>query len=144
MRDIKFRAKRVDNGEWVYGSLFVDDCYDGETECYIEYMNYKTLPYKKSVKVKPETVGQFTELCDKNGKEIYDGDIVKILRGSCFIGYAKEGYLGTVYFNNRICGFELYYSNDDIFDSECISNFRDGYCEVIGNIYDNPELLKGE
>lgn len=137
MRDIKFRAKRVDNGEWVYGSLFVDDCYDGETECYIEYMNYKTLPYKKSVKVKPETLGQFTGPCDKNGEEIFEGDIVK--RNLAYITITAIVEWDLKYLQYTLTAIDKENKGKVWY---LTSNSED--YEIIGNVYDNPELLKGE
>lgn len=131
-REILFRGKRVDNGEWVEG--------DG-------------IQYPKSIKLKgtcwvggmqsmndwaqviPETVGQYTGLTDKNGRRIFEGDIIEYEekfgiarysvvwngKAACF---SAAGYEGMI-----IGDFAFYASNK---------------CEVISNIHDNPELMGGE
>jgi uncharacterized phage protein (TIGR01671 family) len=124
MREIKFRGKRVENGAWVYGQYF-----NVKRQGFYVGIGHYILP-ENSVfanKVNPKTVGQYTGLKDKNGKEIYEGDIVRHKQ------YIKWGELsectGTVAIDpNR--GVTVGYD----------SIGRD--IEVIGNIHDNPELLK--
>ncbi len=134
MRTIKFRGKRLQNGEWVLGSLLQVS----QKECYIVvYNDDGYIRYE----VDPETVGQFVGICDKNGKEIYEGDIVHgpivflkeqlyhegaIVWGNC--GSTTSG------FNIKISHLiECYVS----IDAKKLTNM-----EVIGNIHDNPELMK--
>lgn len=124
MRDIEFRGKRTDNGEWVHGYV----CrygWTGKENTYI-VPDYASALY--SLEVDPKTVGQYTGLKDKNGTKIFEGDIV-MLRGD------EEPY--QVVFDESC--FQIYDS------SVCyvMDNFYDYEMEVIGNIYDNPELLGG-
>ena len=119
MRTIKFRGKRIDNGEWVYGYLADED-----------YINDIDSIDLSSIKVDRDTVGQFTGLFDKNGKEIYEGDIL-------FIG-VKEG--ARIY--NKVCikdgCFGYVGENTGELMPFCHYNVTE---KIVGNIYDNPELL---
>lgn len=119
MRTIKFRGKRIDNGEWVYGYLADED-----------YINDIDSIDLSSIEVDRDTVGQFTGLFDKNGKEIYEGDIL-------FIG-VKEG--ARIY--NKVgikdgC-FGYVGENTGELMPFCHYNVTE---KIVGNIYDNPELL---
>lgn len=126
MREILFRGKRK-NGEWVYGHY---NEWDGKAR--ISGMINGVLD---NVEVIPDKIGEFTGLCDKNGTKIFEGDIVKseFLLGVVKYATAQEGFDG-------MCGFMV----DDIYDG--LQNYNGFWhqVEVIGNIYDNPELLKGE
>lgn len=132
MREILFRGKRIDNGEWVYGDLR-NGCYMIE-DCGIYIMKYPVIP---------ETVCQFTGLRDKNGKRIFEGDIVSQKRNGFEILYV------TIFTDKDVgsCGC-CYPSFDGIgFVFESVKGTRanafDLYpLEVVGNIHDNKEMLK--
>lgn len=92
--------------------------------------------------VKPETVGQYTGLTDKNGIKIFEGDIVK----GCSKSY-KKNYLCEVYFNENMCHYGLTinrgsYTKHQTHDWLELTKTKASKLEVIGNIYDNPELLE--
>ena len=125
MREILFRGKRTDNYEWIEGSLCTTIPSD-EDFYTISYFDFEG--YYIEEKVIPETVGQYTGLTDKNGKKIFEGDIIQFCTGMK-LHYIVEFGLG---------GFMV--SRYDIRDA--IINVYNCPCEVIGNIHDNPELLK--
>lgn len=136
-REIEFRGKRLDSDEWLYGDLM----HDNHHGCYV-YPNDCDGLYTEN-KVNPDTVGQFTGLLDKNGKKIYEGDIIKhpyvdpIFRD---LVEPKEGdgVTSEVVFHDGAFVVK-YHENDFIY----LDGFtRHGYVEVIGNIHDNPKLLK--
>ncbi|MCE8566514.1 YopX family protein [Bacteroides fragilis] len=124
-REIKFRGKRIDNGEWVYGYLADED--------YINDINSIDL---SSIEVDRDTIGQFTGLFDKNGKEIYEGDILGA--NGKIIGWIKggaRGYCYDVVYINYPTGekrWSLYGTVVEDFNNKI---------EVISNIHDNPELI---
>lgn len=123
MRQILFRGKRVDNGEWVCGDLSQHK----SGKRFIKRLNASALC---SYEVIPETLGQFTGLTEKNGNRIFEGDIVNIeypetTVKNCIIEYVGASFVGSTHADT----WEL-----------------DGYysLEVIGNIHDNGELLTAE
>ena len=121
MRKILFKGKRVDNGEWTEGYFF-----KSWDKVFLLWGMTGDCPNMEEVK--PETVGQYTGLCDKNGKKIFEGDI--LLKGfeKVLVKWNANQCRWGIYSNNyEICGF-----NEN----------TQGYFEVIGNIYDNHELLK--
>ena len=139
-REILFRGKRLDNGEWVYGYLIRhpsaaqigDDC----SPWYISVPPKDPDDLGGVYNVDPSTVGQYTGLTDRNGKRIFEGDIVEAGDYTAEDGYgeiiwdgddAKYAILGCNG-NTLMTDFEAYYGHE---------------LEVIGNIYDNPELLGG-
>jgi uncharacterized phage protein (TIGR01671 family) len=133
VKEIKFRGKRLDNSAWVYGLPSY-----GEREPKITEI--QTIPRSKEgvfVDVIPETVGQFTGLHDKNGKEIYEGDI---LRWKC----SKSGsnkikdYIVTIEWG--LHGYQILILDDGRWHTNK-SYWNDTDREVIGNTYENPDLL---
>lgn len=136
MREILFRGKTQQPcGEWIYGSLLTDYplCKNevDETVKFHYIVDGKAKELKK-VKVIPETVGQYTGLTDKNGKKIFEGDIIR--------GY---GVTGKVDFKKGLVWWDALFSQwrtnkECLYGSKQCATYR-----VLGNIHDNPELLKG-
>ena len=144
MRKIKFRGKTQD-GKWVYGDLIHTN-----TDS-IAILELDAPCLELVTDVVPDTIGQFTGLQDKNGNEIYEGDVVK---NKEIGGYGWER-LGVVRYYDKDCRFGIDITATNKFstrllftEGECTIN--DGYCtikytneyEVQGNIHDNPNLLK--
>ena len=140
VREILFRGKREDNGNWIVGSL-----HKSINDCYIIPLPVVT---SKS-KVIPETVGQFTGLADKNGKKIFEGDILTPLDDEIdFIVEFNNGCFNGVSY--AIKGAMMEYGWDEcaggygVVECEPLDSYHpEKYHEVIGNIHDNPELLEG-
>ena len=134
MREILFRGKRICNGKMMFGSLFC--CNDGD--CYIVADDFHRSHYR----VDPETVGQFTGLTDKNGKKIFEGDIVHVLGNQQVEDWKNVNYIGSIAFLDA--GFCVI---DGTIEDHAFRRYQlprlDFDLEVIGNIHDNPELLEG-
>ena len=128
MREILFRGKRISDGEWVEGYLGVEVGgapvieYCGTDEDVGDYVEEQF--------VNPETVGQYTGLTDKNGVKIFEGDICWFYGGDYYSGLWEQNAIVAI---------------TDMTDDEQTHYLKNAeYCEVIGNIYDNPELLEGK
>ena len=147
MREILFRGKQKE-GRWVEGVYFKHDtvkvCFSSDDpkprHLIIQdgFCDWGFEPPIHCVDVDPETVGQFTGLTDKNGKKIFEGDILSTENGT----FSNTG-MGHILFYKGM--WTSFYGQDalgrDCFDElHTVCNSR----EVIGNIYDNPELLEGE
>lgn len=142
MREIKFRGKRFYNNKWVYGNLFIDK--DGERYIlendYLEQDGHHLVCNSDTpVFMMEETIGQYTGLHDKNGKEIFEGDIVKIYDDYNAYGILA-GEIYEVYF--AFGGFRLKPKHNPKARGHWMEDGVD--FEVTGNIYDNPDLLEGD
>lgn len=126
MRNILFRGKRLDNGEWVYGSLVT---FNG----FHVIVDHHT-PNGDEVRVIANTVGQYTGLQDKNGKEIWEGDIVMAETNDEDHPMSELPFV-IVFSDGAFCIAE-----DEESPWAPIDTFMD--MEVIGNIHDHPNLLK--
>lgn len=144
MREIKFRGKRLDNGEWIYGSLLVSHFKDDKKERY--FITQFSGNYTFEHKVDPNTVGQFTGLRDKNGRDIWEGDIFKE-DGSGIVRSVFRVPGGLAFEDNPVSfGYDHrapVYPYSSIAEMQSVS-WLSQCCEVIGNIRDDPELLKTE
>ena len=133
MREILFRGKRVDNGEWVYG-YYCRCCYTDKEKDHI-IPHYASVLY--ALEVIPETVGQYTGITDKNGTKIFEGDLVSTdiarpfliveFRDGCFMFNCNDG--DTDYYDIMLPILD---------ESQTVYK----YGEVIGNIHDNYESIK--
>ena len=125
MREFLFHGKRKGDGKWVEGYLFTANWYLNDEKFTAIMRTYTTAYPHYEVsgweEVDPETVGQYTDLTDKNGKKIFEGDIVEIDGKR----YEVKYMLGQFFVGINI---PIAYKRFD--------------CEVIGNIHDNPELLQ--
>lgn len=132
MREILFRGKRKDNSEWVYGNYAVTD---NNGKQHFIFQN-KAFEFD----VVPETVGQYTGITDDNGKKIFEGDILGITNDDPDYDYITKVYLDCDTLCVDVQGQDYDYTSIgfaiEIWDDEC------DQVEVIGNIYDNPELLE--
>lgn len=142
MRDIEFRGKRTDNGEWVYGNL-VRGC-DEKYAYIVEFGNRELC--RNYVNVNPDTVGQYTGLTDNNGKKIFEGDIV-----NCVDINNGGSFTAIVSFGNPNCeynwGFQLVQMGVDNLNTDILlwvdMEEAGAYIEVISNIYDAAKTIRG-
>lgn len=150
MREILFKAKRIDNGEWVEGNLIDLDIDSGY--CYIvpPYKKASTLPINFLITdrmklVVPETLCQFTGLCDKNGKKIWENDIIKYHFGEIYAPI-KYGCYQNCFDSQKAehIGFYVDWS-----DEKCLRKDLGYWINMVdavpvGNVFDQPELLQEE
>lgn len=136
MREIKFRGKSEDNSEWFYGFLQKYQEKHASRLC-ICAVSVRTWKDALLYSVRPDTVGQFTGLLDKNGKEIYEGDI---------IGCHNPDIKHLIFYNEKQGRFMAALNGDIENDFVGVCGLDDSRWnaskEVIGNVYDNPEYLK--
>lgn len=152
MREILFRAKRQDNGEWIDGYLSYGNIIKTVRKCF-DWRGDYVCDSLEEHKVDKETVGQFTGLTDKNGKKLFEDDICRVIYidrrcNSNGEHYEAENIIieevvfekGTFCFKTTIEDIAMYRPiGFDIYGKQKIK-----YFEIIGNVIDNPELLESE
>lgn len=130
-REIKFRGKSIYDEEWLYGSLVKI-----EKDRYAVIPSLNDIEIGKSIsmyEVCLETIGQFTGLLDKNGKEIYEGDIIKGFDIIIEVWYSEDGACFMA---------EMKEPQNDMVD--ILGGYDTARMEIIANIYDHPQLIKEE
>lgn len=138
MREILFRAKRKDNGEWVEGYFVIGKWYLDEKERYailpIDLCFYPHCEINEWIEIAPKTICQYTGLTDKNGKRIWENDIVSAW---------SEGKYATGMVKQRIDGLYIIYPayQHNEFWGLCPDKNRKTNVEVIGNVFDDKHLL---
>lgn len=141
MREILFRGKIKDDGDWEEGGLVVFTDYDSGLKEYWIVHPGQTVDFRddREYEVVPETVGQYTGLTDKNGEKIFEGDIVKTKYGRLCI---------VVWFSSQACNgwdLETIRTVENCVHTkypDAIDLYKKENLEIVGNIHDNPELLE--
>jgi uncharacterized phage protein (TIGR01671 family) len=145
MREILFRGKRLDDGKWVYGA-YSQYNFSGEKDtgiieipCIIDYDDDCLW-----CEIVPESIGQYTGLTDKNGKKIFEGDIVEAhITQNALTHTEKYKGIYEVKYHDKNCYFYLAkQKNNILFDGNWSYFLRE--IEVIGNVYYNPKMMEDE
>lgn len=134
MREILFKAKRKDNGEWVEGGYFSEQYTEKK---FIICWNIFRLGFNEFIEVDAETICRYTGLTDRNGKKIWENDILKAHLDE---SYPEDiTYIKILWNEGRFCTNEKYST-----DIEMLVKWDAEHFQVCGNIFDNPELLEVE
>jgi uncharacterized phage protein (TIGR01671 family) len=142
MREILFKAKRIDNGEWVEGNYVKKYDLSGKRHLILYVDNYVRW---KCVGIDPKTLCQFTGLCDKNGKKIWENDIIKYHFGEIYAPI-KYGCYQNCFDAQKAehLGFYVDWTGDKCLRKDLGYWIDMVYAMPVGNIFDQPELLQEE
>lgn len=155
MREILYKAKRIDNGEWVSGGSIITFLDDGVKSFFMPQFNEKCICEHDEVtddilsfsdcrfyKVDPETICQYIGLADKNGRKIWENDIAHFHGDHDDICVIRYGEYNNNTQNRHIGFYTDWQTFDFIFRQDLGFWVREREIEVIGNVFDNPELLE--
>ena len=131
MREILFRGKDILTGEWLYGDL-IQSANEEDVKFIVPFTETNTRG------IIPKTIGQFTGCCDKNGKDIFEGDIVRHIQKYEISGEVES--TAVIIWNEAYSCWSVKYLNGRV---TAFLGCEYPKIEVISNVYDNPELLKG-
>lgn len=142
MREILFKAKRIDNGEWVEGCYVTSD---GKSFICMDIVEHYCVIALRWFEIDPETLCQFTGLCDKNGNKIWENDIIKYHFGEIYAPI-KYGYYQNCFDSQKTehVGFYVDWTGDKCLRKDLGYWINMVYAMPVGNIFDNPELLQEE
>jgi uncharacterized phage protein (TIGR01671 family) len=130
-REIIFRGKRIDNGEWIEGDgIHYPKSVNYKGICFIDGMKYRANDW---LEVAPETVGQYTGLKDNNANRIFEGDIIDVT----YFSYQQPESSAIFKVIYEGMSFLLEFINGNCFEEPYAEEW-----DIIGNIHDNPELLE--
>ena len=144
-RQIKFRGRRINTPEWVYGFIIGSLDPTKEEDVYRAWFIHEGVSIKEAIRVDPETIGQFTGLLDKNGNEIYKGDIVTFTDGN-YRPILLIKWFDSLTWDSRVSSHPGFFFKQKWHDesNECEMDYHLGFdngLEIIGNIHEHPELL---
>ena len=141
MREILFRGKRCDNGEWVQGYYIRAEHHWHNHGIHKDWITFGAsanggwFALHNKYAVKAETVGQFTGLTDKNGEKIFEGDIIEWFAQ----GESERPDFGYIEYDEQSFAWRVCWQK---YDPDFMEEMQQEYISVIGNIHDNPELLE--
>lgn len=137
MREILFKAKRIDNDEWVEGCYLLSN---GKHFIYAEYIDHYCMLVIIKAEIIPETLCQFTGLTDKSGNKIWENDIVNHNGEYAPVKFGR--YCSCFEYGNYNSGFYVDFPEETFYRKEL--GYWCGKVKVAGNVFDNPELLQEE